>query len=256
MRFSILSLATALFLFLFSPTLSLAQTQTVTVALPDTFLTETQSVLIPVTISDVTDLGIISFDIAVSFDSTVIDVEEVILANSLAEGYILSNLDLPDKTFIAAAGVAPLTGAGPLLYLQISFLQDGLSEMNFDNVSFEVNSVSVVSQNGRLRNVSLESADSPTSTIEAIFVTTFPNPFQQGTTLSLDLPEAAQVSVEVYDVTGQRIFSYPPRFITAGANQLIPIKASSLPAGSYFYRVKAQSAGTERVNSGVMIKIH
>ncbi len=256
MRFSTLSLFFFFIIPLVSPVLSRAQTQTVTVAIADTFLTETQSVLIPITISNVTDLGIISFDITVSFDSTIINVDKVVLENSLAEGYILSNLVLPDKVFIAAAGINPLMGAGALLYLQVSFLQDGVSEMNFDNVSFEVESLSVVAQNGRLRNISLESADMPESTITPVIVTTFPNPFKKGTMLSMDLPEAAQVSVEVYDFTGQRMYSYPPRFFTAGANQLIPIKASSLPAGSYIYRVKAQSAGTLHMSSGVMIKIH
>ncbi len=256
MRFSLFSLIFFLLISLLPATTSQAQTQSVTVALPDSFLTNTQSALIPVTISDVTDLGIISFDIAVSFDSTVIDVEQIILANSLAEGYILSNLDLPEKTFIAAAGVNPLSGAGVLFYLQVSFLQDGISEMNFDNISFEVDSLSVVAINGSLRNISLESTDTPASTITPVTVTAFPNPFQEGTMLSMDLPEAAQVSVEVYNVTGQHIYSYPPQLFMAGANQLLPIKASSLPAGSYFYRIAAQSAGTLRVSSGVMIKTH
>ena len=112
--------------------------QTINVALPDTFVTDTQSILVPVTISDVTDLGILSFDIIISFDSTIIDVEDVLLTNTLAEGYFISSLDQPQERIIAAAGITPLAGAGTLLYLQVSFLQDGSSEMRFDKVSFEV----------------------------------------------------------------------------------------------------------------------
>lgn len=230
--------------------------QTVNVALPDTFVTETGPILLPVTISDVTGLGILSFDISISFDSTIVDVLQVELTNSIAEGYFMSSLDQPSRIFIAAAGTAPLAGAGVLLYLRVRFLQDGASEMNFDKVSFEVDSVDVVARNGRLRNISLAGTEHTARMAPPLATVVFPNPFSKHTTLSMDLPEAAQVSISLYNIHGQRMRSYPPRPVAAGANQLIPIDVSSLPAGPYFYSIQAQSAGVVRYGTGVMTKIH
>lgn len=235
-----------------------AHAQTISVALPDTFVTDTQSVMIPVVVSDVSTFGIISFQFTISYDETIIEIEDAVALNGIASGFLfLNNLDLDGKVFIAAAGVDTLSGSGTLFYLQASFLQDGVSEMNFDVVDFEVESAEVVAQNGRVRNISLanvdEEAEVPTQTL---FTTNYPNPFYSSTTISMDLPEAAQVSVELYNIAGQLEGSYPPRPIAAGSNQLVTIEASSLPTGSYYYRVIAHSLGITRYGTGAMTIIH
>ena len=235
-----------------------AKAQNIQVALPDTFVTATSEVLIPVTISDVSTLGIISFDMTIEFDAEIIQIDEISKLDGIAAGFFFSNnLGLDGKVAIAAAGVDTLTGSGPLFYLNASFLKEGSSEMNFDKVNFEVDSVEVETQNGRLRNISLASLEKPAvSFIRALASHVFPNPFVATSTLSMDLPEAALVSVEVYNLAGQRQVFYPPRPLAAGANQLFNLDASSMPAGSYFYRITAHSQGTVRYGGGMMTLIH
>jgi hypothetical protein len=234
------------------------QGQTIDVALPDTFVTVTQSVMIPVLVSDLSPHGIFSFDITISYDSSIIEIEDVVTENSIAAGFFFStNFNLDGQIAIAAAGVDSLKGAGPLFYLQVSFLQDGSSEMNFDKASFAEEAFEVATRNGRLRNISLASISSQEETPEQLVLSdNYPNPFSTTSTILMDLPEAAQVSVKVYNMTGQLEGSYPPRPIAAGTNQLVTIEASSLPTGSYFYRVIAHSANAVRYGMGTMTIIH
>ncbi|MEM7020648.1 MAG: T9SS type A sorting domain-containing protein, partial [Pseudomonadota bacterium] len=234
------------------------QAQTINVALPDTFVTETQSVLIPVEVSDVSNLGILSFSFTISFDPEIISIQDVVSENGLAEGYLfLNNFNVDGQVVIAAAGVDSLNGAGSLFFLEASFLQDGSTEMNFDKASFSEDAFDVEIQNGRLRNISLASVDEtddlPT---QQLLSTNYPNPFSYSTTISADLPEAAQVFVEIYDINGRLQRTYPSLFLTAGTNPLVKLEASSLPAGSYVYRVIANSAGTTRLGTGTLTIIH
>lgn len=244
-----------------APAQLLAQSTSPTVidvAIPDTFVTQTESIILPVTISDVSDLGIFSFEFTISFDSTIIAIDDVISMDGIASSFLfLNNLDQGGNVFIAAAGVDSLKGSGPLFYLEASFLQDGASEMNFDRVSFEVDSIEVVMQHGRLRNISLADTEHPREVPEQLLISgNYPNPFRSTSTITLDLPDAALVSVEIYNLTGQLKRTYPSRAIAAGENQLITIDASSLAPGPYFYRIIARSDGILRYGTGAMTIIH
>ena len=236
----------------------LAGAQTISVALPDTFVTETQSLLIPVNVSDVSNLGILSFSFTISFDPEIINIQDVLDENSIAAGYFFqNNFSVAGQVVIAAAGVETLSGDGPLFYLEASFLQDGSSEMSFDKASFAEDAFDVETQNGRLRNISLASVDGSAELPDKLLLSTnYPNPFNSSSTITVDLPEAAQVLVEIYNLNGQLQGSYPPRFYSAGINQLITVEASSLPTGSYVYRIVANSTGTIRIGTGALTVIH
>ncbi|MDX1740894.1 MAG: T9SS type A sorting domain-containing protein, partial [Rhodothermales bacterium] len=66
----------------------------------------------------------------------------------------------------------------------------------------------------------------------------YPNPFNPMTTISYDLPQAADVALAVYDVLGRQI-----REIVSGARPAgtyeVSFDASGLPSGVYFYRLQA-----------------
>lgn len=78
----------------------------------------------------------------------------------------------------------------------------------------------------------------------------FPNPFNPTTTISMDLPEAAEVRVEVIDVLGRVVLKTPVRKMDAGANRSVEVNASSLASGAYVYRVIARTAETAHVATG------
>lgn len=68
----------------------------------------------------------------------------------------------------------------------------------------------------------------------------FPNPFNPTTTLRVELPQASDVEVKVYDLTGRVVMQLPTRSLQAGRHS-ITLDASRLGSGVYVYRV---STGT------------
>jgi hypothetical protein len=80
----------------------------------------------------------------------------------------------------------------------------------------------------------------------------YPNPFNPTTSISVDLPATADVTVQVMDLLGREVMAIPSQTMTAGANQTIQINASSLSSGIYLYRVIARSASETNVQVKTM----
>lgn len=80
----------------------------------------------------------------------------------------------------------------------------------------------------------------------------YPNPFNPTTTISVDLPESADVTVQVLDLLGREVMAIPSQTMTAGTGQTIQIDASSLSSGIYLYRVIARAAGTTHMQVKTM----
>ena len=69
-----------------------------------------------------------------------------------------------------------------------------------------------------------------------------PNPFRGRTTLSFDLPQAADVSVAVFDVMGRQVMSLDQGTMAPGADQSIEIDGNGLASGVYVFRLTAVGA--------------
>jgi len=67
-----------------------------------------------------------------------------------------------------------------------------------------------------------------------------PNPFNPTTTIGFSIPEAGNVSVDVFNVAGQKIATVASEFMSAGSHSVV-WDASGFSAGVYFYTVKAGS---------------
>ena len=65
-----------------------------------------------------------------------------------------------------------------------------------------------------------------------------PNPFNPTTTISFSLAEACNVSIEVYNVAGQKVDTLVDGFMNAGSHSMV-WDASDFSAGVYFYTVKS-----------------
>ena len=65
----------------------------------------------------------------------------------------------------------------------------------------------------------------------------YPNPFTAQTQVAFDLPEDAQVSLQVYDILGRQVMSLPQQSMAAGATQSFSVDGSRLGSGVYLYRV-------------------
>ncbi|MEJ2636839.1 MAG: FlgD immunoglobulin-like domain containing protein [Calditrichia bacterium] len=71
----------------------------------------------------------------------------------------------------------------------------------------------------------------------------YPNPFNPSTTISFDLPEEANIILEVYDLTGRRIRSLTNGYYQAGNHQVVwdgtNDRGNPVASGIYIYRLLA-----------------
>jgi VCBS repeat-containing protein len=83
----------------------------------------------------------------------------------------------------------------------------------------------------------------------------YPNPFNPSTTIQFDLPETADVQVDVLDLLGRTMISIPSQSFEAGAKKSVSVDASALSSGIYMYRVIARSVSQTHVSTGTMTLI-
>ena len=67
---------------------------------------------------------------------------------------------------------------------------------------------------------------------------TFPNPFNPVTTVSYDLPEASNVTLTIYTITGQKVAVLVDAYQQAGHHR-VPFDGSGFATGVYLYRLEA-----------------
>ncbi|MCK5739085.1 T9SS type A sorting domain-containing protein [bacterium] len=79
----------------------------------------------------------------------------------------------------------------------------------------------------------------------------YPNPFNPTTTISFALPEAANVSLQVYNVTGRMVAELVNGRQKAGRHQVV-FDAAHLTSGVYFSVMRV--AGVEQVNRMILMK--
>ena len=80
----------------------------------------------------------------------------------------------------------------------------------------------------------------------------YPNPFNPSTRIQFDLPETAQVQMQIVDMLGREVMSLPAQEFEAGANRSIELNAKSLASGTYLYRMIATGAEGRHVKTGRM----
>jgi hypothetical protein len=95
------------------------------------------------------------------------------------------------------------------------------------------------------------SLTNPASNLSKKFIIkeTYPNPFNSSTKVAFELPEAAEVKIEMYDLFGIRVLTTPTRKLNSGS-QTIEIDGSSLGSGLYVYKIYAQTALGTLVKGG------
>ncbi len=68
-----------------------------------------------------------------------------------------------------------------------------------------------------------------------------PNPSAAHATLRYDLPAAADVRLELYDVLGRRVLAVPARPVAVGAGLSLRFETGGLAAGTYLWRLAAEA---------------
>ena len=96
--------------------------------------------------------------------------------------------------------------------------------------------------------------DHPILDVEGVSVDHYPNPFVHNANLWFDLPETADIEIQVVDILGRTTFS--TRMANhSGSNQHHEIDTSGWTAGVYLYRVIITSETTRTVSTGKMTKL-
>ena len=74
----------------------------------------------------------------------------------------------------------------------------------------------------------------------------YPNPFNPSTTINFAIPQAADVTLRVFDVNGREVAVVAQGGFAAGSHTLV-FDASDLPSGLYSYRLESGGAVLSRV---------
>ena len=66
----------------------------------------------------------------------------------------------------------------------------------------------------------------------------YPNPFNPSTVVQYAIPEATNVKIEIFNITGEKVATLVDEFKSEGYYE-ISFDASGLPTGMYLYRISA-----------------
>ncbi|NOX17839.1 MAG: T9SS type A sorting domain-containing protein [Chlorobi bacterium] len=80
--------------------------------------------------------------------------------------------------------------------------------------------------------------DNPAEIKEFALFQNYPNPFNPTTVIKYQIPKSSKVTIEVFDVLGNKVTTLVNKYQAAGAYQT-QFNASNIPAGVYFYRMQA-----------------
>ncbi|MCB2213015.1 T9SS type A sorting domain-containing protein [bacterium] len=153
----------------------------------------------------------------------------------------MSAMEQPVPSF-APGGTYTLTGhigfyPNPLLMDGFEFFKDDGGSADgvvFDPPTWQSRSEFAVAENSA----------SSTAPTEFSLSEAFPNPFNPTASVSVSLPQASQLKVQVFDVTGRLVTTLAPGGYTAGTHAFT-IDGTNMASGLYFVRVDAGSFGQQ-----------
>jgi hypothetical protein len=178
-----------------------------------------------------------SVDVTVSGDIGAIDVDRV--ESALPDGWMMVQGKRDGELRIAMASARPLQETGEIVRLPVSSDAGEKQDLSF-------------SAEGTVAGAPVSLGEAPIASPAESFelLSNYPNPVRERMTISLNVPEDAKVGVEMYDVLGRQVASFSKTEVAAGQEQTLQIDASGLSSGSYFYRVRAETASQEWTETG------
>ncbi len=102
------------------------------------------------------------------------------------------------------------------------------------------NAGGTVSADFAIEVVGATSLEAGHTVTDFVLLGNYPNPFNPSTNILVDLPTAADVSVEVFNLLGQRVHVEEFYGISAGPSRSLMLTVPNLPSGVYVYHVVAR----------------
>jgi len=180
-----------------------------------------------------------AFQMQTQVDASALSVETV--ENNLPDGWSLVHDVREDGTVtIAAAGTQPLR-AGTVATLDMRW--------STPDAPITLAGTAIVNEASAQTMANAELTPRPE---EFALRGNYPNPFRGATKIAMDLPQDANVDVEVYDLLGRRIQSVRDASLSAGMERTIELDGSRFASGVYFYRVTVQMGDDRQIDTGRM----
>ncbi|HPG47210.1 MAG TPA: PKD domain-containing protein [bacterium] len=221
----------------------------VTVSLPDCTVSLTppqqKQISIPITVSDVTDLGIISYQFEVEFDDSVISPNNVNVVNTLSTIFSMPLLNTQEKGKLKVGnfGTTPLYGEGVLIYLIFDVIGQigSTTELTLSSFEFNAGDPQTIIVNGSIDIITDVISENFDGSIHCSALSDgYPNPFNSSIRFDLSIARTEQLRVVVVDRLGRTVRElatglFQPgeyRILWDGNNQ----EGIPAPSGIYFIR--------------------
>ena len=91
-----------------------------------------------------------------------------------------------------------------------------------------------------------------TSPEDFVLLQNYPNPFNPSTKIGFSIPQTSNVSIDIYNVVGERVATVVNQTLEAGYHS-VDFDASSLSSGTYIYQLKANGQNGTFVETKKMI---
>ncbi len=226
------------------------------VALPTGYF-DARDISLPLTVGDVSGQEVKAFLLTVTYDDSVIEITGVEAQGDLAENFsLVINSDKAGQITVGGAHFEALQGDGALLHLKARFLKKGTTNLSLESFAFNEGFPQASTQNGEISN-SVNVGTEDTGALPESFELrgNYPNPFNPTTTIQFDLPETAEVTIDIVDMLGRTAMTIPAQVYQAGAQHRVEVNASSLATGMYVYRVNAHGVTQNYMKSATMTLI-
>jgi hypothetical protein len=153
---------------------------------------------------------------------------------------------------VAALGVdaALIKASGEIARLEIKQLSEEPVVVRFKAI--DIRNL----DNNKKEIVVAEEVEAPFVPKAAALMQNFPNPFNPSTTLTFDVAQAGNVTIQIYDVSGRLVATLLNSYKEIGRHRVEwngkNVSGSLVPSGIYFYRMR--SAGYEATKKMLLVR--
>lgn len=144
--------------------------------------------------------------------------------------------------------IYPVLAADPnqLGAFQLIYMADNIPGLYLDNDHDPV--VNRIIHNNMNYTIGIDEPAQPVSSLNVSLP--YPNPARGITRIGIELGKPSQVTVEIFSLTGQKVFELPARYMNSGSNAVL-FDVSDFTPGLYFITV---SAGDQKATQKMVVK--